>query len=70
METVERLLLMRDIEMEEYNYTNGSNIVVCLVMLCYDTDRETKSRRLPSNFGGIKTPSRRKKGGRCDGYIF
>ena len=63
METVERLLLMRDIEMEEQNYTNGSNIVVCLVMLCYDTDRETKSRRLPSNYGGTKHPPDERKEG-------
>ena len=32
-------------------------------MLCYDTDRETKARRLPFFYGGIKHPPSERKAG-------
>ena len=32
-------------------------------MLCYDTDRETKARRLPFFYGGIKHPPNERKEG-------
>ena len=48
---------------ENIKYTNKINQIACLLMLCYDTDRETKARRLPFFYGGIKHPPNERKEG-------
>ena len=61
LEIEKKLLIMRNLEIQKY--TNRINLVVCSLMLCYDTDRETKARRLPFFYGGIKHPPNERKEG-------